>query len=80
MSELTEGFKNCVVSMTREWEEKKGLVTCEFSTGPDNLAEKLKFLYENAPAGGRWTLFYCPTCVSNHGPEAPFHVEIETLV
>lgn len=75
-----DDFKNAVTSMTREWVEKGGNVTCEFSTNQVFLAEKLKFLSENAPEGGRWVLYYCPTCVKHHGPETPFHVEIEGVV
>lgn len=71
-----DGFKDCVMKMTKEWVAEQGMVTCEFSTNGEMLAEKLKFVHDNAPKDGRWTIQYCETC-REHGQDYPFHVQIE---
>lgn len=70
------GFRRTVDSMSTEWLEKDGFVTCEFSTGPDRLAEKLDYLHTKAKEGVHWRLYRCDTCYDQHGDEAPYHVEI----
>lgn len=70
------GFRRTVDMLSTEWLEKDGSVTCEFSTGPDRLAEKLDYLHTKVKEGVRWVLYRCDTCYDQHGDEAPYHVEI----
>lgn len=71
-----ERFKGLVDKMSNEWLEKKGDVTCEFSTGPGHLAMKLDYLYVMSKVGVKWRLYRCETCMERHGEVAPYHVEI----
>lgn len=75
-----EKFMEIVRNMTKEYKERDGCVTCEFSTSQENLGEKLKFLneinYENTMC--RWTIQFCRTCES-YNKETPFHVQIEEV-
>lgn len=70
-----ERFKELVDKMTNEWLEKKGHVSCEFSTSAMQLDEKHRYLYEKYKMGVSWTIGYCETCAGRH-PNRQYHVQI----
>ena len=63
-----------------EFKQKPGRplnITFEFSTSAENLADKLKYIYEASKRieCGRWELGYCETCFG-YNENTPFHVEV----
>lgn len=68
-------FKELVDRMSTEWIEKKGDVTCEFSTSSRYLDEKHRYLHSKAKEGVVWKIEYCDTCEKHH-PGLNYHVEI----
>lgn len=70
-----ERFTELVQSMSKEWNEKQGRVTCELSTSTDQLEQKLKIIAEASVTDGMWVMRYCTTCLG-HDAGKPIHVEI----
>ena len=74
-----ENFSNCIKAMEKEWLEKDGAISCEFSTAPEHLDIALLIDSSNRLAtgkkSGRWTFSFCDTCEEHH-KNRPIHVEI----
>jgi hypothetical protein len=76
--ELEPKFCDLVHSLSEEWNEKKGYVTCEFSTDKENLHEKMMFLFLKSQLlehEGIWRILPCDTCYGFHDDKF-YHVEI----
>jgi hypothetical protein len=70
---------NDIESMTNEYIEKDGLVTCDFSTSEEKLKELQPFLDQMnlklAASSSMWKSGHCNIC-KNYDASAPIHVEI----
>jgi len=76
---LREDFKDAVVEMSKEFDEKEGWVTCEVSAHKDSLLELEQFILDNTEIKfGNWVFMECETCVGYNG-EGYVHVSIETF-
>ena len=66
-----------IVDMSKEFDEKDGFVTCEFSIHKNDIAELADFVKSNLDLKlGRWVIMECQTCVGYHG-EGYVHASIE---
>ena len=73
---MTEDIKNIIVSMSKEFDEKKGCVTCEISIKSDQILEFLHFVKnETTILYGKWVISNCETCEKYNGSNY-VHVEI----
>jgi hypothetical protein len=74
---LREDFKEAVIAMSKEFDEKEGFVTCEVSAHKDSLSELEQFILDNTEIKfGSWVFMECETCVGHNG-EGYVHVSIE---
>ena len=70
-------FKEVIISMSEEFDEKEGYVTCEVSIHRDTIPTFKEFVKENVNITlGKWVIMECDTCVSHNG-EGYVHVSIE---
>ena len=76
IKELKEEFKEDIISMSKEFDEKEGFVTCEVSA--HLVLDKMdSFIKENTDIKlGRWVATKCDTCVGYNG-EGYIHFSIE---
>lgn len=72
-----ERFKNTVDTMSEEWLESGGNITCEFSTNASSLVKKIDYLFTKKAAGVTWKLHRCEICERHSNGATPYHVEIE---
>ena len=70
-----ERFIELVNLLTKEWDESKSNITCEFSSSFENIEEKMRFLSTISPVKGTWVIGYCKVCEGYHA-DKPLHVEI----
>ena len=75
---MIEEFKALVNQLTNEYNERGGLITCEFSTDINFSIAKSKFLSKASKRvnGSEWRMFECNTCKGHHHRK-PIHVEIK---
>lgn len=74
---MNEEFKNIIIEMSKEFDEKEGFVTCEFSIHKELIPNMEIFVNENTNIKyGKWILMECDTCVSYHG-EGYVHASLE---
>ena len=64
--------------LTKEFEDKDGMVTIEFSIHKDDLNDAFKILNQCKTSIGKWIAMECATCVGYHG-EGNIHVSLEPL-
>lgn len=76
MSNLID-FEKLIKESNKEFIEKKGFVTTEFSTSEEDILQKLKILADNMfeleEVAGVWSIFPCETCKGYH-EDRPLHV------
>lgn len=72
-------FKKLTDTMTEEYVNKNGDVTCEFSTSSDNLHLKHQYLHSKQKDGVIWTINLCATC-EGHKQGQHYHVEIAGFI
>jgi hypothetical protein len=76
MSNLVD-FEKLIKESNKEFIEKRGLVTAEFSTSEEDVLKKLKILADNMfeldDIAGVWSMFPCETCKGYH-EDRPLHV------
>jgi hypothetical protein len=73
----TTKAKEMIVEMSKEFDEKDGFVTCEFSIHKNDIPEFADFVKSNVDLKlGRWVTMECQTCVGYHG-EGYVHASIE---
>jgi len=74
---MSEDFKETILSMTKEFDEKETMVTCEVAVHHDALDEFASFVNDNEKSKlGQWIITECDTCVEYHG-EGYRHVSLE---
>lgn len=65
---MKKKFKEVIIEASKEFDEKKGHVTCEFSINRNKIPELEKFVRENVEMKlGNWALFECYSCQEEHG-------------
>ena len=67
--------KSEIIQLTREFELKKGGITCEFFIHESEIEEFLEFVKTLKQHYGMWRVYACDSCVSYHG-EGYQHAEI----
>lgn len=73
---MKQETKELILSLSKEFDEKEGFVTCEFTTHIDKVDKLKKFIKENVHMElGEWVFYRCDTCVEEHG-EGSIHAEI----
>jgi len=75
LEESHSEFCKLVKTLTEEWNEKDGSVTCEFSTGAEELHKKMAYIHLFEPKKAYWRIMICDTCFEYHN-DKPYHVEI----
>ena len=66
-----------ILAMSKEFDEKEGFVTCEFSIHEKDIAEFGDFLKSNVNLKlGKWIIMECETCRNYHG-QGYVHASIE---
>lgn len=76
--ELTDEIKHVIDSMTEEFIEHKGYITCEFSLQEKYLVAAHQYIHaknRDLPGYGMWRIYMCETCIS-HNAHQPYHVDI----
>lgn len=68
-------FKQAAETMACEWNKSEHPVTCEFSTGEDDLVEKYRILKSLSVENAHWMMCVCGVCI-DHDPTTPVHVKI----
>lgn len=78
--DLTQEIKDTVDGMTKEFNEAKGCITCEFSLQPKYLEAMHLYTYakKSELVNGEWHIYMCETCVERH-PAHPYHVCIKRI-
>lgn len=70
-------FKQGIISMSKEFDQKGGFVTCEVSIKEDLIPEFEQLVSEIGLIQlGRWIAMRCGTCVEHNGEEY-IHLSIE---
>ena len=73
---MTDEFKNDILDMSKEFDEKEGYVTCEVSIHKNLISEFAKFVKDNVNLKyGNWIVYECETCREYHG-DGYCHAEI----
>lgn len=68
-----------ILSFSKEFDEKKSYLTCEFSLHKDKIDEFELFVKSNVNlVCGKWILMQCETCEAHHG-KGYLHASIERL-
>jgi hypothetical protein len=79
--ENLDGFVQMVNSLEKEFIEKNGYVTCEFSSGKLK-PEQVIILYESSErlknSNSLWVSFFCETCES-YNKNKPYHNMIKEI-
>lgn len=74
---MNSDFKETLIAMSKEFDDKDGYVTCEVSIHKDKIDEVENFIKENTNIkNGKWIIMECDTCVEYHG-EGYLHASIE---
>ena len=80
---MTDELRTMISSMTQEYADAGGFLTCEFATSREEWEEKIKVLSEESRAlaslQARWVAYECETCAGYHGADCNIHVAIENL-
>ena len=76
---LEKYIKDLTRGLFKEYEEKAGAVTCEFSLDRKQVGELFDFIQENKLIypGSKWVANECETCQKHHGAQY-VHIQIET--
>lgn len=74
---LREEIKEIILEMSKEFDDKDAMVTCEISIHKDVIDEMNAFVNENTDIKlGNWVAMECDTCVDHNG-DGYVHVSIE---
>ena len=68
-------MKNLIIEGTKEWDEKNGGVTIEFSFHKNKIQEFEFLASKIKPKNGTWKWYYCKTCKEYNGKNF-VHAEI----
>lgn len=75
--EAFEEMKDVVIDMSKEFDDKDGIVTCEIAIRKSTIDEFESFIKQNTDIKlGKWIVTECDTCVKYHG-EGYVHASIE---
>lgn len=76
---LSDELKKEIIDLSKEYDQLKGFVTCEFGLNKNLIEEFDVFVKDNTDIEhGKWVLIECDTCVSYHG-EDYIHASIESF-
>lgn len=80
MKPLAQSFKDLLLAMSKEFDEKDGCVTCEVAVHKDKI-EEFKAFVETIPLlQGKWVVYgECPACERYHG-QGFWHCQIDRKV
>jgi hypothetical protein len=74
---MNKETEEMIVAMSKEFDEKDGFVTCEFSIHKNDIPELADFVKSNIDLKlGRWVTMECKTCEGYHG-DGYVHASIE---
>lgn len=74
---MDEDFKGTLIALSKEFDEKDGMVTCEVAIHRNSIDEMETFIKENTNLKlGKWIITECETCIEYNG-EGYLHASIE---
>ena len=77
MLSLSLYVNDYIIEMSKEFDQMKGVVTCEVSIHKNLLSKFENFVEQNTNIKlGRWVVIECETCVDYHG-KGYLHASIE---